>query len=85
MDISIMKVNGRHPQEKNKFLLEHECQFVMFITKGEGKVYTDDQVFKAKPQDVIFVPKETKFAVEGNFEHITVDVPAFYPEQSEEV
>ena len=31
------------------------------------------------------VTKEDKFAVEGDMEYVTVDVPAFYLDQSEEI
>lgn len=84
-DIARMVVNGRNPKYKNKFLLEHKCSFVIYIIKGNGTVYAGDGVFNVGINDVVFVPKENKFAVEGNFEYITVDVPAFYLEQSEKI
>ena len=85
MDIARMVVKGRHPQDKNKFILEHACQFVFYVIKGRGKVYAGDAVFDVGKGDVVFVPTENKFAVEGDMEYITVDVPAFYLEQSEKV
>ncbi len=84
-DIARMVVKGRNPEKKNKYLLEHGCDFVIYIIKGVGKVYAGKEIFDVKLNDVVFVPKENKFAVEGNFEYITVDVPAFYLEQSEEI
>jgi len=85
MDIAKMVVKGRHPKEKNKFILEHDCQFVSYVTKGKGKIYAGEEIFNVKVGDVVFVPTENKFAAEGNMEYITVDVPAFYLEQSEEI
>lgn len=85
LDIAKMVVNGRHPQDSNTFILEHACSFVMYILKGSGKIYAGDEVFEVKETDVVFVPKENKFAVEGNLEYITVDTPKFYLEQSEEI
>lgn len=85
MDIARMVINGRHPQNKNEYILEHKCDFVMYILKGKGKVYAGDEIFSVKKSDVIFVPKENKFAVKGSMEYITFDSPAFYIEQSEEI
>jgi mannose-6-phosphate isomerase-like protein (cupin superfamily) len=80
-----MVVKGRHPKESNKFILEHACNFVIYVVKGEGKIYAGDETFEVKVDDVVFVPTDNKFAAEGEMEYITVDVPAFYIEQSEEV
>lgn len=85
MDVALMVVKGRHPEDPKTFILEHECQFVIYVSKGEGKIYAGDEVFEVKVGDVIFVPTNNRFAVEGNFEYITVDLPAFFPGQSEEI
>lgn len=85
MDIGLMVVKGRHPENKRTFILEHGCSFVMYVTKGNGIVYAGNEKFDVVVGDVVFVPKENKFAVDGEFEYITVDTPAFYPEQSDEI
>lgn len=84
-DIAMMEVNGRHPSEEGKFLIEHDCNFVIYVTKGKGVIFAGDERFKVEKGDVVFVPDNNKFAVEGILEYVTVDVPAFYMEQSEEV
>lgn len=84
-DIGRMVVKGRHPKDADVFILEHECNFVMYILSGNGRVFAGGEVFKVKPEDVVFVPAKNKFAVEGDLEYITFDAPAFYPEQSEEI
>jgi len=85
MDIARMVVKGRHPENKNSFLLEHVCNFVIYVIKGKGKIYAGEEMFGVEVGDVVFVPKENKFAAEGEMEYITVDSPAFFPEQSEEI
>jgi predicted enzyme related to lactoylglutathione lyase len=81
LDIGRMVINGRHPEKG--FVVEQGCDFVMYVTQGNGKYYVGDEVFEVKPGDVVFVPTGNKFAAEGEFEYITVDSPAFYPEQTE--
>jgi mannose-6-phosphate isomerase-like protein (cupin superfamily) len=80
-----MVVKGRHPEDPRTFILEHACSFVMYITKGKGRVFAGDDIFDVVPEDVLFVPAEHRFALEGELEYITFDAPAFYPEQSEEI
>ncbi len=57
----------------------------MYIIKGKGVVYAGDEIFNVHVDDVMIVPIDNEFAVEGNMEYITFDLPAYYPEQSEEV
>jgi mannose-6-phosphate isomerase-like protein (cupin superfamily) len=85
MDIGYMVVKGRHPKDKNTFIIEHKCCFVIYVTKGKGKIYAGNEAFDVKAGDVVFVPTNNKFAAEGHFEYITVDNPAFFIKQSEEI
>ena len=86
LELNHMIVNGRHPENKDEHVIEHDCQFIIYITKEAGKVYAGDEIFNVKTGDVVYVPTENKFAVEGNnFEYITIDTPAWYPEQAETV
>lgn len=85
LDIGLMVVKGRYPENDKTFLVEHGCNFVIYVTKGEGIIYAGDETFLVKTGDVIFVPKDNKFAVEGDLEYVTVDSPAYFPEQSEEI
>ncbi len=80
-----MKIKGRHPEKNDSFLVEHVCNFIMYVTKGKGIVFAGNQAIRVQKDDVVYIPKNTRFAVEGIFEYVTVDSPGFYPEQSEEV
>jgi mannose-6-phosphate isomerase-like protein (cupin superfamily) len=84
-DVGRMVVDGRNPEGKNKYILESDCGFVLYVIKGEGKIYAGDEIFDVEINDVVFVPKGNKFAAEGKMEYVTVDVPAYYPEQSTDV
>lgn len=84
-DVGRMVVKGRHPQGATTFIIENDCSFVMYITKGTGRVFAGEQVFEVVAEDVVVVPARHKFAVEGDMEYITFDSPAFYPEQSQEI
>lgn len=85
LGIARMVIDGRHPKNKGTFIIEHKCQFIIYITKGSGIVYAGDEKFEVEVGDVVFVPTENKFATEGKMEYITVDNPAFFLEQSEEI
>ncbi len=84
-DIARMVVKGRHPEDKNTFIIEEDCSFIIYVIKGKGTVYAGEKELKVSINDVVLVPKGNKFAIKGNLEYITVNVPAFYLEQSTEV
>lgn len=83
LEVNYMKVDGRHPIQENKFIIEHKCQFVVYVTKGKGKIFAGNEIFDVKIGDVVFVPINNRFAVEGKLEYVTFENPAWYPEQSE--
>lgn len=84
-DISKMVVKGRHPEDLNRYIIDKACDFVIYIIKGKGKIYAGDEIFNVVVDDVVFVPCGNKFAADGNMEHITLDVPAFYMDQYQEI
>jgi len=83
LSVARMVVDGRHPE--SGYLLEKECNFAMYMTRGKGRYFVGDEIFDVGVGDVVFVPAGNKFASEGDFEYITFDTPGYYPEQSEEV
>jgi mannose-6-phosphate isomerase-like protein (cupin superfamily) len=86
LELNYMVVNGRHPENKNEYILEHDCQFIIYATKGSGKIYAGKKTFDVKIGDAVYAPIENKFAAEGkNFEYITVETLAWYLEQAEVV
>ena len=84
LELNYMVVNGRHPENKDEYVVEHDCQFIVYVTKGSGKIYAGDEIFNVETGDVVHVPAENKFAAEGKiFEYVTIDTPAWYTEQAE--
>jgi mannose-6-phosphate isomerase-like protein (cupin superfamily) len=84
LGLSCMAVNGRHPENKDEYTIEHDCQFIIYVVKGNGKIYAGDEIFNVETGDTVYVPIENKFAVEGEgLEYVTIDTPAWYPEQAE--
>ncbi len=83
LEINHMILNGRTPEKEGKFLCETEVHFMAFVIKGKGKMYIGDNVFDVEEGDCVDVPPKTKFAAEGyDFEYITAESPAWYPEQA---
>jgi mannose-6-phosphate isomerase-like protein (cupin superfamily) len=82
-EINHMKISGRNPENADFFIYETEVDFMVYVIKGSGKIYCDDQVFEVGEGDVIDVPKKVKFAAEGkNLEYITAEYPAWFKEQA---
>ena len=83
LEINHMILNGRTPEKKGQFLCETKIHSMVFVIKGKGKIFCGEDVFEVSEGDCIDVPPKTKFAAEGyNFEYITAESPAWYPEQA---
>lgn len=83
LEINHMILNGRTPERENEFLCETGIHFMLFVIKGNGKIFCGDDIFNVSKGDCVDVSKGTKFAAEGyNFEYITAENPAYYPEQA---
>ena len=83
LEINHMILNGRTPEKEGTFLCETKVHFMVFIIKGRGKILCGNEIFDVEEGDCVDVPAGTKFAAEGyNFEYITAESPAWYPEQA---
>ncbi len=83
LEINYMILNGRTPEKEGEFLCETKVHCMMFVIKGNGKMYVDNEVFEVSEGDCVDVPAGSSFAAEGyNFEYITAESPAWYPEQA---
>lgn len=83
LEINHMILNGRTPEKEGAFLCETKVHFMAFVLKGKGKMYIGDEIYEVSGGDCVDVPPGTKFAAEGyNFEYITAESPAWYPEQA---
>ncbi len=46
LEINRMEMDGRNPENPNHYILETGVHFMVYVTKGEGKIYCNDQVFE---------------------------------------
>lgn len=83
LEVNHMVLNDRTPEKEGTFMCETKVHFMLFVMKGRGKIFCGDEVFDVEEGDCVDVPPGTKFAAEGyNFEYITAENPAWYPEQA---
>ena len=83
LEINHMILNGRTPEKEETFLCETKLHSMLLVIKGKGKIFCGDKVFDVEEGDCIDIPPNTKFAAEGyDFEYITAESPAWYPEQA---
>lgn len=83
LEVNHMVLTGRNPENPNHFIYEKEVRFMVYILKGKGKIYCDNSVYEVEVGDVFDVPTKTRFAAEGtNFEYLTFEYPAWFPQQA---
>ena len=82
MEYNIMKVNGRSPMDEGLFIYNNLVHFMIYVKSGNGKFFVGDEVISVRAGDMLDVPPKTRFAAHGdNLEYVTVENPAWYPEQ----
>jgi mannose-6-phosphate isomerase-like protein (cupin superfamily) len=83
VEINHMTIHGRHPETPGQFIYETGIHWMLFVIRGTGNVYLDDETYTVSEGDAIDILPNTRFAAEGHdFEYITVENPAWYPEQA---
>lgn len=85
LSIALIKVNGRHPHQKNAMFIEHGLTVLFYIIEGKGKVTIEKAMFEVQTGDTITIEKENKYFLEGNLVYIAATSPAYYKEQNEVV
>jgi mannose-6-phosphate isomerase-like protein (cupin superfamily) len=77
-------VNGRYPEEK--YASNQECEEIIFVISGEGKIHTEKGEFELNPEDSYYLEKGEKFYLEGNNLLIgVINSPSWTFEQYKEV
>lgn len=83
LEINHMILNGRTSEKEGEFMSETKIHFMTFVIRGNGKMYVGDEIFEVGRGDCIDIPPGTRFAAKGyDFEYITVENPAWYPDQA---
>jgi mannose-6-phosphate isomerase-like protein (cupin superfamily) len=83
LEVNRMTLSGRNPKNLDHFIFETKVHFMVYVVKGKGKIYCDDEVFLVEEEDVVDIPINTRFAAEGtDFEYLTIESPAWFPEQA---
>lgn len=83
LEVNHMILKGRTPEKAETFLCETKVHFMAYVIKGSGKIFLEEEIFEVGEGDCVDVPPGTKFAAEGDFEYITAENPAWYPEQAQ--
>ena len=83
LELNRMTIDGRHPNDPNHYIYEVGVDFMVYGIKGKGIIYVDAERYEIGAEDAVYVPRNSKFAAEGqDFEYLTVESPAWYPEQA---
>lgn len=82
ISVALIKVNGRHPANKDEYFIETKCHVLFYFLKGNGKVVIKDKVFTVRPEDIVTVKSGDKYYLEGKFEYLASTSPAYSPGQN---
>lgn len=61
--------------------IEHQEQTpysrMYFVLEGEMSIHIENQNYVLKPKDSIFISKNTRYSLQGSFEAVVINQPAF--------
>ena len=78
--ICINEINGRYPEKG--YCSNLECEELCHILEGNGTIYKrDNELFRFKKGDIIFIHKKDVYYWEGSFKLAIVCTPAWNKEQ----
>ncbi|MEK7513472.1 MAG: cupin domain-containing protein [Patescibacteria group bacterium] len=80
---AVIKLNGRYPDKGR--VVNIICKEMAFVMKGSGKLVIEGKEVAFSEGDLILIDKNEKYYWQGNFEIFAPCVPAWYPEQHQEV
>jgi mannose-6-phosphate isomerase class I len=83
IDMAVIELSGRYPQEG--WALNTVCTSLVYIVKGEGKLTGPEMQNELTAGDQALIPKDNKYALEGEMELLFAAHPVWTPEQVKNV
>ena len=78
IDVAKISIRGRFPENGWGWL--EDCHEMAVVTSGEGRaIKKTGETIALKAGDVLYIPPNTKWAWDGNFDMIVPCGPAFEP------
>ena len=74
VSLALSTLSGRHAKTMNKI-----SDRIYYILNGSGKVWVGDEVSTIEKEDMVFIPKGTPHAIEGNVAYLVINSPPFEP------
>lgn len=71
---ALIEINGKHG--KIKCLNEDR---IYFIIEGDGKFILNDEEIAVSENDIVFIPKETPYDINGKLKFFLICSPEFNP------
>ena len=76
----VSEIHGRYPE--HGFDVDTEVTASWYVASGEGQICLDEQTFTVSAGDMLYVPQNTKFWIEGEaLKLVVTSSPPWTPEQ----
>ena len=80
---AVIELEGRYPDKGR--VVNLKCKELAYVIKGSGKVLVEDKEVVLNEGDMVLIEPGEKYYWEGKMTMFVPCVPAWYPEQHEEV
>jgi len=80
---AVIELSGRYPETGE--VMNKVCKELAYVIKGEGRVVIENQEFNISKGDLVMIEPGEKYYWEGKMTMFVPCVPAWYPEQHQEI
>jgi mannose-6-phosphate isomerase-like protein (cupin superfamily) len=77
-DAVIAELDGPHG-----YFLNRRSEKAYFILEGSGEVLIEGQTTSVKPNDMVFIPTNTRHGIKGKLRFLVISSPPFNPKDEE--
>jgi len=79
INVAFIEIDGRYPDRG--LVTNEKVKEIVFVTKGEGKIFVDGKEYALKAEDSILLLPKQKYYFDGKLSLVVSCSPAWTPEQ----
>ena len=80
---AVIKLNGRYPEKGRT--VNTKVKEMAYVIRGRGKIVVEGKEYSLNVGDFVLIDANERYFWEGDLEMFVPCVPAWYPEQHQEV
>jgi len=77
--MGISEINGRYPKSGTD--VDTQIEQIWYVLEGSGALLVQDEAHEFESGDMVYVPKNQPYVIQGSMKLLVASSPAWTPEQ----